>query len=709
MKILTRAFPGLVALVLANAASAASPSANYDEPTGQVVLRNGPLELSVATRPGLNPRSLRDLASGRVYADADYVWPNGAFPELVKAPTISTAADGSRSLVFLGRLGTLTVEQTFTAPASEPGVITEQITLRNLTEKRLERLAFKCGFAKRLRQGDQWSGEANALRFCPIPYRRETDGRLLEFPLRDALEHGPASRQPAPWGAEGWVWSDGSNSLLIAKYNPNAMEWSLLEPAPGAAGTALRFGGAGPWKHDSPAGASQLEPGASFRFGETRLQAITGDWRQAYYAYRRYTEGKGCRPRPGYNPPVHWNELYDNAYYFKAAPLCFNPDFRALNPKLLSELYSLDHMKGEAAKAKALGCEALYLDPGWDTGPSHHLWDAARLGTLDSFLKLMRDDYGLKVSLWIGLAGVPPTYADPEACPVEARVVNASGQRIPVHCVASPAFLATKEKRLLELGRHGVAFLMFDSTQFTGPCYDPTHGHRVPSSREEHAKALLDLTQRVKRQCPDLLIEMHDLVSGPSSLHYTPTYLYYAQPDSFDCLWGHEFMWSSLDDLLSGKAISLYYYNLAYSMPLYLHINLKNDNDHCLAFWWYASTCRHLGVGGKPAEPLWQRHQAAMRTYLSLKRFYTQGVFYGLGETLHAHTLPEAHECVLNAFNLESRPATRQVKFRLADVGLPPGQVQVEGSPATVQGDEITLDLSLPAKGHQLVKLKLTR
>ncbi len=705
----------MAAALIVSATPLATPTATYDDKTGDATLANGSLELSVGTRPGLNAHRLRDVATGRVYADADYVWPGGKFPTLLEAPKLQTASDGSRSMVFIGSIGALTVEQSFTAPAGEPGLIVETLTLRNSSDKRLENLDFKCGFAKRVRESDQWSDEAVALRFCPVPYRRETDGRLMEFPLREIVEHGmtyaggPEARPTPTWGAEGWVWSDGTNSLVIAKYNPSAMEWSLMEPIKGGSTTSVRFGGAGQWKHGCPEGAGQLDPGAAFAFGETRFQAIAGDWKQGYYAYRLYTEGKGCRPRNGYNPPVHWNELYDNEYYFKVAPLCFNADFAAINPKLLSDLYSLNHMKTEAAKAKSLGCEALYLDPGWDTGPSHHVWDAPRLGSLDSFLDLMRNDYGLGVSVWIGLAGVPPTYADPEACPVEARVVNAEGKRIPVHCVASPAFLDTKEKRLVDLCRKGVAFMMFDSTQFTGPCYDKAHGHRVPSSREEHAKALLELTQRVKRHCPEVLIEMHDLISGPSSIHYTPTYLYYAQPNSFDCLWGHEFMWSSLDDLLSGRAVSLYYYNLAYGIPLYLHINLKNDNENSLAFWWYASTCRHLGVGGKPEERVWEEHRKAMRTYLSLKKFYTQGVFYGLGETLHAHTLPDIQECVLNAFNLNPLPARREMKFRLADVGLPAGKVQVEGSPATVHGDEITLSLTLPAKGHQLVRLKLER
>ena len=55
----------------------------------------------------------------------------------------------------------------------------------------------------------------------------------------------------------------------------------------------------------------------------------------------------------------------------------FCTEFYEKNKKLLDEYYTLDLMKAEAAKAKELGCEVLYLDPGWDTGPNQHIWDAA--------------------------------------------------------------------------------------------------------------------------------------------------------------------------------------------------------------------------------------------------------------------------------------------------------------------------------------------
>ncbi|HDH07229.1 MAG TPA: hypothetical protein ENF87_02550 [Thermoproteales archaeon] len=82
-----------------------------------------------------------------------------------------------------------------------------------------------------------------------------------------------------------------------------------------------------------------------------------------------------------------------------------------------------------------------------------------------------------------------------------------------------------------------------------------------------------------------------------------------------------------MDGLLSRRALSLYYINLAYEIPIYLHIDLRKDNEDALMFWWYASTCRHLGVGGKHEDPkVWNAHKEAMKLY---KKFYTRGTFTG--------------------------------------------------------------------------------
>jgi hypothetical protein len=706
---------------------APEPGITWEPDIGRAVLTSGRLELIVETKSGVNACSLRDLKTGQVYADGDYHWRGGGFPRMEAAPVTTNHDDGSRSILFKGQLGSVLVAQVLKLPRDEPDVILEQIVISNPGGSPVETADFKCGFTKCIRSGGTWSPDAE-VRFCPVPYRRETNGQMQEFPLREVVEHGTVycgwaeAPQPSPiWGAEGWVWSIGPGAFLLAKYNPGDMEWSLMEPMPRGTETVLRFGGAGQWKYGHPEGSARLDAGQSYRFGETRLQAVDGDWQRAYYAYRGYVESKGCKTPKAYDPPVHWNELYDNEYYFKVVGLCgetlkthgpaelFCPDFTQKSEALLRQYYSLELMKGEAGKAKELGCEALYLDPGWDTGPSQQVWDSSRLGPMEAFVKMAREDYGLKgVSLWCSLAGVPPTYGDPSVCPASARVVDQNGKPADLLlCLASPAFLDTKEKRLLELCRNGAAFLMFDSNQYSGPCYDKTHGHAVPSTRETHARALLELTRRVKQQYPNVLIEMHDFITGPCGIHYTPTYYGYARPHAFDCLWGHEFMWNPLDDLLSRRAVSLYYYNLAYSIPLYLHVNLKPDNENALVFWWYASTCRHLGVGGKPGAAVWEAEKRAMQAYKPLKRFYTQGIFYGIDEMVHAHTLPQLRESVINAFNLEDQPLQRTVRFHLADIGLPGGDVQIEGAPFKQAGDELALDLSLPARGQVLLRVRI--
>jgi hypothetical protein len=756
----------------------AQPNIAWDPDSGRAVLTNGRIELVVETKSGLNPRSLRDAKIGQAYADRDYAWSMAGTSELPKmegAPVIAESKDGIPSITFKGRLGSLAVEQVFTLPKNEPGVILEQITIGNPTDKPLDTASFRCGFAKHLREGETWSPDASGIRFCPVPYRRETNGQMQDWPLREVAEHGitfsawmePAHPTPI-WGAEGWVWTyqgsgargqgpdaakspnlqiskspnssgphpnplpkgegtsadalpkgEATSAFLIAKFNPEGMEWSLMEPVKHDKETVLRFGGAGQWKHSHPEGATRLAPGKSYTFGETRLQAIEGDWKQAYYAYRGYFESKGRGVPKTYDPPLQWNELYDNEYFGRVCGMGdeffgpgkpgFCPAYYVKNEELLNKYYSPALIKAEADKAKELGCEALYLDPGWEAGPSRQIWDAQRFGPMTSFVKMIREQYGMRgLCFWCSLAGVPPTIGDPSACPKEARTINKDGKpEYFLLCLPSPGFLDTKEKNLLDLCRDGAQFLMFDSNQYSGPCYDKTHGHSIPSTREEHAKALFELARRVKVKYPNVLIEMHDPITGPCNIHYTPSYFGYCPPTSFDCLWGHEFMWNSMDDLLSGRAVSLYYYNLAYSIPLYLHVGLNTDNENALVFWWYASTCRHLGVGGKSKNPaVWEAQKRAVRTYLPLKRFYTQGKFYGIEETVHAHTLPELGQSVINIFNLTDKPVEKSAHLRPADVGLSGDSIRVEGESFTAKGGDVTFKVTVPARGHQLVKVK---
>ena len=82
---------------------------------------------------------------------------------------------------------------------------------------------------------------------------------------------------------------------------------------------------------------------------------------------------------------------------------------------------------------------------------------------------------------------------------------------------------------------------------------------------------------------------------------YVPTYFQhgFGETGCYDENWGFEYMWDCLNDLKSGRALALYYYNLACNVPIYLHITMAADNDACVFFWWVASTVRHVGIGGK--------------------------------------------------------------------------------------------------------------
>ena len=413
----------------------------------------------------------------------------------------------------------------------------------------------------------------------------------------------------------------------------------------------------------------------------TRLTPFKGDRSQGFYTFREEmaARGHGC-PRD-FDPPIHWNELYDNNL--------FTSDFDS--PDARNKLYSLPDMKEAAEKARAMGCEALYLDPGWDTNFASKIWDEARLGTLQSFTQMLAQDYGLKCSLHTPLSG----WCNPTSYPADCYRLERSGERLnwkeareswgvfgylaPPICGASRQYVEETVTRLRALAREGVAFFMFDGTQYQGECWDERHGHAVPARIEAHTLATVELARRVHAEFPHVLVEMHDPVVGGFHSHYTPMYYGHgrrrdgsgAETAGFDSAWAFELMWKPMQDLLIGRAIALYYYNLAYSLPMYIHIDLRTDNEHALVFWWNASTCRHLGVGGTHSDAAVvaaQKH--AMTTYKRLRAHFVRGAFYGIDELTHVHVCPDLRSAVVNCFNLEDRLVQRLIRFDPAAFGL---------------------------------------
>jgi hypothetical protein len=163
-----------------------------------------------------------------------------------------------------------------------------------------------------------------------------------------------------------------------------------------------------------------------------------------------------------------------------------------------------------------------------------------------------------------------------------------------------------------------------------------------------------------------------------------------------------------MENLLSGQSIALYYYNLAYSIPLYIHIDLRTDNQNAIVFWWNASTCRHLGIGGThPDEAVRRALEQSMTKYKRLKQYFASGVFYGIEEQTHVHSAHDGKSAVMNCFNLTNVPVERQIRFDPKGLGLSPDKsYEFSGGAFSKTGDAYAGLVRIPAYGHTLVEVR---
>ena len=130
-------------------------------------------------------------------------------------------------------------------------------------------------------------------------------------------------------------------------------------------------------------------------------------------------------------------------------------------------------------------------------------------------------------------------------------------------------------------------------------------------------------------------------------------------------------MGGPLKYLREGQALSLYYHALGCNVPVYVHIDLADDTIGCPGLWWYASTCRHLGIGGTHPDPaVAEAQKAAMKRYRSLKPFFAEGDFYGANEEIHFHVLPERSDVAINLFNLSDRFRTVSGEISIDALGI---------------------------------------
>ncbi len=669
--------------------------------------------------------TLKDAYTGVAFADSDYRYSafaeyegniyrlEGLYnPQLTEEPW----KRGGRRVSISGTLGNdsngpkIVVRHRLYIPELGQDYFEERVILHNQSESAVILRGYRFGFRKCLQTPERYGGtwqDVENYRFVAIPYRLQPDGKKHDYPFDDVY-HGRYQCSVFQNNArlvqevvdidrgrsEAWVWTDGENGLLVIKHNPDAIEFSMLSTERDGDDAYVNFGGAAPSLYNEPVDARVLAADAEFTFGKTRYQFYEGLWRQGAYLFRDYMSALGHGVPDNYDPPVTWNELYNVGWHDN-------------NRESLKESYNLDALLQEAEYARDMGCGMLYLDPGWEACEGGTRWDEERLGDVREFVRRIREEYGLKV----GFRTIGRSYCDEWPGMYRLRSDGSTGYYAPYSrkpfyepCFCSEQYQEEKLKRILAIADAGMDFIMFDEFDWRGPCSDITHGHPTPTTPDMHARAVADLVRKVHEKHPDLSIEMHDPI-WPWGVRYLPGYYLHDQAGCFDEHWGFEFMWNPLEDVLSGNAFSLFYYNLAYSLPMYLHIDMNGDNDNCLAFWWFASTVRHLGIGGGKSNPVrYQAYKQAMAQYNSLKDLYTRGKFYGLDELTHIHVLPEEDRGVINVFNLTDKPVSRQIDIRPNAFGLMEN-IRLEGAPYEKVKNKLVLSLEIPPFSPVVVRM----
>ncbi len=710
--------------------------------------------LRVELSPQLSPVSLVNLSRGEPVADERYCYQftvggtadHGftSAPQACRGVTTlgwSTGQDeDSTRLILRGRCdfgprGPMDVEleHVFRLHDSDDR-LDESIALIHRSGHDIHPISdLRFAFRKTLydRQEETWRDHANAKRLTAVPFRRKvgqiTDHRMTSYTAADLIpvNWGSAQLDLPARSAEAWLWGDDAGGYLAAKYTQDHIEFGVAEGAlveaidtraqtethihiPAGRNLCLQFGGAA-FAEGEPEEAMQLEPRSRIQFGTTTLCRYDGDWQGGYAKYKSLLALRGHTRPGGYGARVHWNELY-------------NLGWRGGSNAPLQELPQLWR---EAELARDAGAQTFYFDPGWDLYEGSAVWDTERLGDLGEFIHRLRADYGLELALHL-MMHTKATDDDPaiyrRGPEGELRIWHDkrdlySGGYI---CAASPAWQEQKIERLSALADAGTSFFMFDFLNYRGTnhvhreerdldesaCWSSEHGHSVPLTRRDHAEGILAVVREIKRRYPHVVIEAHDRISGGLN-DYLPLYFQHGGPDSYDEIWGFEYMWDPFSDLLSGKALSLYEYNLAYDIPLYLHINNAHDNQNMLAFWWYASTCRHLGTGGlQPGQDLWEPFTAAMATYRRLQDHFVTGEFVGIDERTHVHVLRDDESAVLTAFNFSDEPETRVVKVPAAAVGTAELR-SARGGQAVAGGDGIEISVTVAPLSCSVVELNV--
>jgi len=557
--------------------------------------------------------------------------------------------------------------------------LNEYITLTNLSDKKVRFGLINFGFKNALfKQHSGWNENLDEYTLTSIPTRRffgyGDDRRKEKFSANDILFGAWIAKEAELPGfcAEGWLWGNSQGGLLTCKYNQSQIEYSRFQristtlPGRGAEDVYIIFGGVSLYE-GNPEQATVLEPHKSYSFGVSRYAVYDGDYKEGYYLYRNHLDDHGHKFKEDYNPPVHWNELYNLGWVSeKTGFFVDGTEF---------EVYTLEQLYSEAAIARDIGAESLYLDPGWNIALGSEIWNEERFGSLKEFSNTIHKKYGLKLALHLMMNFEGDDEPDEFYLRTKKGVKAVADPYINLYCVcANEHWVKEKTRRILELANEGIDFFMFDFTDLSMfmaddlGCFSRDHGHEIPMQRQTHAENIFKVIQNVKKIYPHILIEAHD--RGVKPRH--PLYFQHNLPHSFDENWGFECMWNPMQDLLSGRSTQLFEYNLAYSIPLYLHINENSDNENMLSFWWYASLARHLGVGGlKDRDSVkYIALKQAIALYKQIKPILTRGMFYGISNVVHLHVAEDNSSGVITAYNLTSRKKKVIIQLDLTKYSL---------------------------------------
>ena len=693
------------------------------EGTGDPVsIRSGELSLAISVAEGDVVLKLVDESTGWAWLEGPVIYrvETTGDEQVIRTERLAGAAVEGRgdTIAVTGRAQHFGVTHEFEL---EGGVLRERIKLCNTTDAvaRVERLEIGATLGLTLSPTAEYGRlrpEVRELEWVAIPMRRhqeDSSGGHEHFTARDLIMRrpdywfgrnaseplggAPSHFRPAEaWSADGWCYTAGERTLVLLKHAREHGELCGLAGENRDGRWLARMGGVTmvevPTREGPafmPAGVVELGAGETIELGEVRYEQIDGDWRAGYDAFRDYFEGQGYVAPANFDPPVHWNQLYDMSCWWTVKGY---EDHR--------ELYTLEALWEEARKAKEYHCESLYLDPGWDTGFASSQWDEGRLGPQKEFVAKLKRDYGLGLSLHCPLAA----WSDVAFYPEEARLVEADGQRREDGlCSGARQYLEVKAERLRRLCEDGASFLMYDGTTYTGPCWSEEHGHPVPYTMDDQARNYRWLCEVVQEKYPEVLIELHDAQGNWILPRHFPH-----RPGWNVENWGNEFMWNTAEDLACGKMKYLDYLRRAYSIPTYLHIALINDNEHGLAFWYTASTCAHLGIGGThPNSQVAEAHKSHMAKYRKLKRFFVQGTYFAPDESTHLHYLADRREAVLCLFNFSDAAVhrtdviTTPVSFEL---GEDPHQNTGVSVARTTPG-RIHVNSVVPARGVRVIPI----